>query len=251
MMDVIYPEIINSLSGIEAVFTLSNRSDSVNADSGIGGLNFGINTSDKLSAIQSNRKALATFLNVDHQKFVITEQVHGDHIEIVDQPGFFKKTDGVITVVPGLILTIQVADCAAVMVADQKNMIIGVFHAGWRGAVKRIVSKGIKKMEQLAIQPPQYKAFISPCISQNNFEVGSEVAEKFPSEFVDYTSFKKPHVNLKQFLKTELMNAGVNGSNIEVSDACTMDDPQFYSFRREREEAGRMLACLYINENLD
>lgn len=248
MIEVIYPDIFKSLSGIKALFTLSNRKISIQ-DSRISGINFGINTSEDLSVIKKNRHLLAVETGADPDMFVIAEQVHGDHIEIAEEPGLYRKTDGLITKNQNLVLTIQVADCAAVMVADTENRIIGIFHAGWRGAAKNIVSKGVRTMKSLARKDPHYTAYISPCISERNFEVGHEVAGQFPAEFVDYNSYKKPHINLKSFLNAELVHNGVQHDHIQVSDECTMDDPRFYSYRREREKAGRMLACMYMNEN--
>jgi copper oxidase (laccase) domain-containing protein len=78
--------------------------------------------------------------------------------------------------------------------------------------------------------------------------VGAEVASQFPAGFVDYSSYKKPHVNLKAFLNAELISAGVLENNIEVSNDCTLHDQKFYSYRRERDKAGRMLACMYMNK---
>jgi len=250
MIDVIYPDKFKPFPGIKALFTLSNRDISTQNDV-IAGLNFGINTADSSTVIDQNRCKLADVIDVDPDLFVIAEQIHGDHIEVVEQPGLYRKTDGLITKNPNLILTIQVADCAAVMVADTENRIIGIFHAGWRGAANNIVSKGVKTMKSMARKDPHYTAYISPCISERNFEVGYEVAERFPAKFVDYTSYKKPHINLKSYLKAELVNAGVQIGLIEISDECTMDDTRFYSYRREREKAGRMLGCMYMNEKFD
>lgn len=248
MIEAITPDIFESIPGVHALFTLSNRDNFHNSD-GIEGLNFGINTAENASTIEKNRLILAESINVSPKSFVIADQVHGDRVEVVQEPGLYRKTDGLITMDRNLILTIQAADCAAVLVADVKNKIIGIFHAGWRGAVKNIVSKGVEKMRSLSKKEPHFMAYIGPCISQKNFEVGPEVAEQFPSEFVDNESYNKPHINLKDYLKNELVVAGVNKDHIEVSDKCTMDDLQFYSYRRERDKAGRMLACLYMNGN--
>ena len=57
-----------------------------------------------------------------------------------------RKADGVITAEPGLLLAIQTADCIPVLVADRKRRVVGAFHAGWRGTVKRIVELGVGKM---------------------------------------------------------------------------------------------------------
>lgn len=247
MIEVIQPDIFKPLPGIRALFTLSNR-DLPHKKSGIEGLNFGINTPDSSLLIENNRLQLAKAFAMDHESFVVAEQVHSDRIEVVDQPGLCKNTDGLITREPHLILAIQVADCAAIMVADIANNIIGVFHAGWRGAVHNIAAKGVSKMKVMGKNSPQFFVYISPCISKKNFEVGHEVANQFPSAFVDYVSYQKPHVDLKNFLKYELIESGVKEDRIEISSSCTMDDPGFYSYRREREKAGRMLACMYMNE---
>ena len=42
-----------------------------------------------------------------------------------------------------------VADCAAVLMADTKNGVIGAFHAGWRGAVANILPAGLSAMREL------------------------------------------------------------------------------------------------------
>lgn len=245
MIDVIYPEIFKPLPGIQGFFTLSNR-HLMAEGSEIKGLNLGINTSDSMTVVDNNRHTLAQSFDIDPESFAIAEQIHGDHIQVVDQPGLYKKTDGLITSRSRLTLAIQAADCAAVMIADVANNTIGVFHAGWRGAVHHIITKGLNMIKVLGNYPPQFIAYISPCISQKSFEVGTEVSDQFPAAFVDKETYEKPHINLKEYLKNELMNGGVKEENIEVSNLCTVENPEFYSYRRERGEAGRMLACLYL-----
>ncbi len=251
MIDIIRPAVFEPFSGIHAFFTKANRQHARKANKKIEGLNFGINTSDRTSVVEKNRILLADMLDIDHNAFAIAEQVHQDNVKIAWEPGFFKNTDGLITQTPNLVLAIQVADCAAVFVADTQNCTLGVFHAGWRGASAKIVSKGIEKMDSLAEKKPLYSAYISPCISEKNFEVGYEVAEQFPSNYVNYSSYKRPHLNMKAYLKAELVDSGVKEELIEVSDECTVDNSQFYSYRRERDMAGRMLACMYMNKKVD
>lgn len=250
MIDVIRPDVFKPFPSIKAFFTLSNRNYS-NTRSRIEGLNFGMNTDESISVIEQNKSALANHFDIDPNSYAIAEQVHKDHIEVVEEPDLYRETDGLITRCRNLVLGIQVADCAAVFVADVENEIIGVFHAGWRGAAANIVSKGVKIITSMAENPPRFAAYIGPCISVKNFEVGTEVASQFPAGFVDFTSFKKPHVDLKAYLRAELIESGVNERCIEVSDKCTVDDSQFYSYRRERDKAGRMLACMYLNKKTD
>ena len=63
-------------------------------------------------------------------------------------------------------------------------MLIGVFHAGWRGTVQRIVEKGVGEMHrQFGTRPRDLKAAIGPGIQGCCYEVGEEVRIKFESQF--------------------------------------------------------------------
>jgi len=98
-------------------------------------------------------------------------------------------------------------------------------------------------------RPDRMIAYISPSISQENFETGHEVAAQFPDEFVDYKSYKKPHINLKEFLKFQLLQTGLPATQIEVSRFCTIRDAdKFYSYRRERNKSGRMLGIIKLEK---
>lgn len=239
-------EAFDHLDNVSAYFTEANR-DLINADGTIPGLNLGYNTSAATKEIEQNFKALFNELEWDHQNLAIAEQVHGTHIEIVDKPGTYKNCDGLITKKAGLAIAIRVADCAAILVADPLNNVIGAFHAGWRGAAGNIIKKGVKLMTEQGAEVKNMRTFCSPCIMEKNFEVGTEVAELFPKQFVNSKDYTKPHVNLQAFIRHQLIGAGVTESNIDVVEMCTMDHDQFYSYRREREGAGRMLAMLKLN----
>ncbi|HLR33376.1 MAG TPA: polyphenol oxidase family protein, partial [Fodinibius sp.] len=153
-----------------------------------------------------------------------------------------------ITTIPGLVLAIQVADCAAVLLWDASNHIVGAFHAGWRGAAAGIIPKGIQMMKRRGAEAGSLKAFVSPCISLQNFEVGPEVSALFPSSFIDEDHFQRPHVDLKGFIKSQLREQGIPASNIEVRGECTVDGrDSYYSFRREGAESGRMMALIRMN----
>jgi polyphenol oxidase len=240
-MDLIKPAIFHQERTIEAVFTASSRENSNSK-----GVNFGINTGAEKSVITKNYRTLFQELGWDLDKIALARQVHGSRIALVDQPGIYEETDGLITTTLGLPLGIQVADCAAILVADTEANVVGAFHAGWRGAVDEIIPDGIEKMAAQNAHPERCKAYISPCISQKHFEVGEEVAAKFPDEFCDRKNFKKTHVNLKRFIVHQLKMSGLLLGNIEVSDGCTFENDRFFSYRRERESAGRMLGVIKI-----
>jgi polyphenol oxidase len=244
-MKIIFPKIFEGIEQVEAVFTEANR-DRVNLRGVIAGLNLGFNTQAERQEVESNFTELFSYLNCDPERIAIAEQVHGNHIELVTKPGVLADTDGLITTVPGLAIGIRVADCAAILAADPVNRVAGAFHAGWKGAAGDIVLKGIRRMIDLGAEPQFIRVFTSPCISQKNFEVGTEVAELFPAQFVDRESYNKPHVNLSGFIHHQLIETGLNPEYLQISDQCTIDNEKYYSYRREREKAGRMLAMIKL-----
>jgi len=246
-MKLLYPEIFSNVSNVSSLFSLPNRDD-VNQSGEISGLNLGYNTVAPKEEIDQNFDYLFNELGWERSSLAIANQVHGTVVRRVSAPGVFDATDGLITNQPGITLGIRVADCAAILAGDPVSHIVGAFHAGWKGAAGGIVPKGIQEMVTLGADPEEILIYISPCISVENFEVGEEVAEKFPDRFVDRTSFKKPHVDLKGFILWQLLNSGVRQDHIEVSTECTVANSEFYSYRRERDRAGRMLGMIKINE---
>lgn len=234
---------------IRAWFTLKNKGFGFHGHA-ITGLNLGFNTSEKKELVAKNRLALLTELQIDPEWVAYADQVHSNRIRVVNGGGTYPSTDGLITKIPGLTLAIQVADCAAVLLWDPKNKIIGALHAGWRGAAGDIVPKGIKMMKEQGANLQTVKAFISPCISLENFEIGQEVAVQFPNEFIDYEHYEKPHLDLKAFLKFQIEHSGIRQSHVEIREECTIeDDEYFYSYRRERQLSGRMMGLIQIAEN--
>ena len=231
-------------AGIEAAFSLKNPR--WNTDSHIPGLNLGYNTSEDDAITTRNRLEWIKSAGGRPELTSWGIQVHQDNVQLVNEPGVFPNTDALVTKRSGHSLAIFVADCAAVLLADSEAGVIGAAHAGWKGAVADIVPKTVVAMEKLGAQPSRIKAFISPCISLAKFEVGEEVADRFPEQFAD-RSRTKPHVDLKGFVMQQLLDAGLSTEAITLSKECTVGDPKaFYSFRREKQQSGRMMALITL-----
>lgn len=246
-MKIQFPSIFSDHNRIEALFTESNRY-SVNVDGDVPGLNLGYNTAASSDEVNQNFEMLFSTVGWKNPALALANQVHGSHIEVVDSPGTYDNTDGLITKTINLTIGIRVADCAAVLIADPLQGILGAFHAGWKGAADGIIPKGIDLMRRQGGDPEFFYVYISPCISLKNFEVGEEVAVQFPEQFIVRHGFEKPHVDLSSFLMYQIKNEGVPASHIQESGDCTVENKHFFSFRREREKAGRMLASIKLNE---
>lgn len=246
-LDLIKPRYAMENEGVKAWFTQKNA-DKVNVAGAIRGLNIGLNTGEDRDRVKANRAFLWKTLGLDPEWVAMGKQVHSNRVQYVSSGGLFEHTDGMVTNIPGLALAIQVADCAAVLLADAGNRVVAALHAGWRGAVGGIVPRGVALMQQYGADPKAMSAFVSPCISLKNFEVGPEVAVLFPAEYVDYESYKKPHVDLKGYIRMQLKEAGLPGKAIEIHPGCTIEgEHEFYSYRREQEASGRMFGIIQLN----
>ncbi|NND71177.1 MAG: peptidoglycan editing factor PgeF [Rhodothermales bacterium] len=207
-------------------------------------LNLSYSVEDSRELVERNREIFFGHFGIALNELVTAGQVHGTQIVVVDSPGFVPKCDGLVSSVPDLFLCITAADCAAVLFADDVNGVIGACHAGWRGAAGGIVGSTIRKMESLGADTATIRAYVGPCISNDHFEVGEEVAQQFPDKYVDRSGIK-PHIDLKAYILACLKDEGLQADRIELSDSCTFrDSTRFFSHRAHAGKTGRMMGFI-------
>jgi hypothetical protein len=247
-LEFIRPTLLNE-KGISSWFSQRNPEFRLQS-SGIDGFNLGIFTEESEDTLAVNLAILSSITQTDELNMAITRQVHSAKVAEVNRGGLFEEVDALVSNVPGLLLTIQVADCAAILVGDPVNRVVGAAHAGWRGAAGGILPEMLTKMKSLGADAEYSRAYISPCISLDKFEVGDEVASQFPDRFVDRNSYAKAHVDLKSYLKHQLQDFGMKEDHIEVDASCTMNDKsRFYSYRRDGKKTGRMMALIKLDKS--
>jgi YfiH family protein len=197
-----------------------------------------------------NREEFFSSLGFDPSSVVRGEQVHGDNIAMVENPGIHPATDALVTNKRGLLLGISVADCVPVLLVDKSTQTIAAVHAGWRGTAQRIAAKTVEYfMNKNHSHPENILAFIGPSAGVCCYEVGKEVAGNFSMEYcVDADENGKCKLDLKRVNFTQLIESGVPANNIEVSEACTICDENFHSFRRDGTTSGRMLAVIGMKQ---
>jgi polyphenol oxidase len=254
-------------------------------------LNLGFTKDDSRAAVERNRAAFLKKLGAVVKPrgarpgagrfwpLVTLRQIHSDIIHCVDSvPAESLPGDGMITRTPGLLLAIQTADCLPVILVDTRLRAVGVFHAGWRGTLQRIVEKGVGEMfGAVGSRPRDLKAAIGPGIQGCCYEVGDEVRAKFESQFCyadrlfrevkesDPVREKYPllfltarapghgelppqiFLDLAEANRQQLLAAGVAEKNIDASPLCTSCHPELlFSYRAERGKTGRMMAVAGI-----
>lgn len=244
------PDIFRETTSVNAGF--STRAGGVSTRP-FATLNLGFHVGDDAAHVQENRRRFCRALRVDPARLATADQVHGANVQRVTTARHVPACDGLVTARPGLALAIGVADCAAVLLADAAAGVVAVLHVGWRGAVAGIVAEGVAAMQAEGAAPERLRAYVSPCIGPDSFEVGPEVAAQFDDTFVvapDEASDPdrtRPHVNLKAAIRGRLAAAGVSADAIEVSPHDTMAEPDtFFSYRAAGGTTGRMLGLVSL-----
>ncbi len=243
-------------------------------------LNLGFTKDDSRAAVERNRAAFLGELGVrgESLRLFTLRQVHSDIVHIVDSsaPDAHLVGDGLITATPDLLVGIQTADCLPVILVDPKRRAVGVFHAGWRGTLKRIVEKGVGEMRRrFDSRPWDLRAIIGPGIHGCCYEVGEELREQFESQFGYAAKLfhevegsdpvrekypmlfltarapghgvlpKKIFLDLAEANHQQLLAVGVLRKNIEATMPCThCRTDLLFSHRAEKGSTGRMLAVV-------
>lgn len=177
----------------------------------------------------------------------LPRQTHSANVCRVEASCRPDDTDAVFTDVPGLCLAVKTADCIPVLLFDHRKHTIAAIHAGWKGTVQYIVEKTIKAMES---DGGDLSAIIGPGISQDSFEVGDEVYDRFLKEGFPMERIacrqEKWHINLWEANRWILEQCGV--SDIRIAGIDTMTSPLYYSARRETINTGRNYNWIVIKE---
>lgn len=173
--------------------------------------------------------------------FAGLKQIHSNLVLIADREGMCGEGDALVTDRPGLAVAVRTADCYPILLADSRNRAVAAVHAGWRGTRTHIVERAMEKMKvEFGSSPSDVHAAIGPGVGVCCYEVGEEVARQFGGS-------GRMHLDLASENRKQLEAAGVAPQNIEALGVCTFCDAErFFSYRREKEKAGRMTSYIRI-----
>ncbi len=181
------------------------------------------------------------------------KQVHSGLVRVMEDTsaaGEAVEGDAAITGLSGVLLSIQTADCVPILLADSNARAVAAVHAGWRGTAAHIVESAIAELERhYQVKPQNVVAAIGPHIGVCCYEIGEEVVEAIAdsSAIERRTQWPKPHLNLAQANRRQLLNAGVTEEQIDVSSLCTRcREDLFFSYRRDGARTGHLLSIIGI-----
>ncbi len=179
------------------------------------------------------------------------QQVHGNKIVTAllsdIQKTSPREADGLVTNEPRLALAIRTADCLPIFMHDPKHHCIGLVHAGWKGSQQQIVAQAIQTLQtSFGADPQDLRVAIGPAIRGCCYEVGPEFRGHFPQDVVERKS--SLFLDLISANKRQLMQQGVLADNIFDCEQCTCCQGKYFSYRREKEKAGRMISLIMLKE---
>lgn len=181
-------------------------------------------------------------------RFARMNQVHGDTVLHVDQPGPapadpVPTADALLTTTPGLGLMVRVADCVPVLLADPVTGTLAAVHAGRAGVALDIVGTTVARMREAGAG--ELSAWVGPHVCGGCYEVPAElrdaVAEVVPATRAE-TTWGTPALDLGAGVRAQLEVHGIDP--VEVG-RCTREDPGLHSYRRDGVDSGRMAGLVW------
>jgi polyphenol oxidase len=213
--------------------------------------NLGDHVGDDPVAVATNRKRLAAAIGVGDDGVVWMNQVHGDHVVVVDGPlqagvAAVDKTDALVTTTPRLALAVVTADCVPVLMGDTRAGVVAAVHAGRVGAQKGIVASTVEAMLCVGAHVEDISVLLGPAVSGRNYEVpeamAAEVEVTLPGSRTK-TSRGTPGLDLRAGIARQLTGLGITA--IDIDRRCTVEDRNLFSHRRDAP-TGRLASLVWM-----
>jgi purine-nucleoside/S-methyl-5'-thioadenosine phosphorylase / adenosine deaminase len=179
-------------------------------------LNLGRSTVDDAAAVRENRERLLRLATPEPDRVATAGQVHGARVVEV----------------------VTTADCMSLLY--HAPGVVAAAHSGWRGTAEAMPVAALDAVCRLAgCAPDAVSVAIGPAIRGCCYEVGDDVAARFPVAAVRATG-GKPRLDLPTAARIALGAAGVRPDRLDDTGACTCCEPEWYfSHRRDQGRTGR------------
>lgn len=183
-------------------------------------------------------------------RFARVNQVHGDDVVVVHEPGpppmeDVPTADALVTSTRGLGLMVRIADCVPVLLADPRRGVVGAVHAGRAGVVLGVVGRAVERMR--AEGADDLVAWVGPHVCGACYEVPeamrAEVSARVPEAYA-VTRWGTPSLDLGAGVRAQLDALGVEVTEV---GRCTREDADLHSHRRDGAAAGRLAGLVWTS----
>ena len=221
-------------------------------------LNCGPGSKDLLSNVKKNLQIVKKKIDKSAKNIFLLHQIHSNKFIFIDKKYKLKtkpKVDAIITNQKKLPIAVLTADCAPILICDNKKNMIAAVHAGWKGAYKGIITKVLKFMMKKGCELNNITAVIGPCIAVKNYEIKQDFKKKFLKKDKKNQAFfkkikNKNYFNLNKYIYSQLKKLGVKNIDIINKDTFNIKN-NFFSARRsisrKENDYGRNISIIMIN----
>ena len=209
--------------------------------------NLALHVNDRESDVLANRSLLISQYSLPSiPKWI--NQTHSNITFDADSISSIVDADASYSKKLGTVCGVLTADCLPVFVCNKEGTAVGIAHAGWRGLVDGVIESLI---ESFNCNGEDLIVHLGPAISQLSFEVGGDIKSQYLSKNESFERCftclnDKYYLDLYDAARVVLKSLGIE--SISGGDRCTYNEPdQFFSYRRDGEQSGRMAHLIWIN----
>ena len=159
---------------------------------------------------------------------------------------------------PKIALAYPTADCPVVFVEDTKNEVVAMAHCGGEYIDRKLPSQMIDAIrEETDAKTEDLNVFVGPYAHKENFTY-----DRIPSWAQDFSVWSRAlenkcgyiHVDMELAIRRQLLEQGIDSSNIQFSCLDTITNPELYSNNQARfhiEKAGRFYSGCFYEKSKD
>jgi YfiH family protein len=230
-------------------------------------LNCDYNCGDSASKVKYNRQLIASYFNTPLTNLVTVKQIHSNKVVTIKHANHCSQNvacaDGIVSNLCQIVLGATSADCPIVLLAEPHKRIIGIAHAGWRGAKSGILAAIVEAMQDLGGKTKNIVAAISPCINQLSYQISYDLFADFCQLTTDNAQYfvadtdnttnianKTFYFDLLAYVKDSLLSLKIASVSTAVAYDTYSAVQQFFSYRRachrQQLTCGRQMSAIML-----
>jgi len=202
-------------------------------------LNCSTSNDDNQEIVLKNRLIAIKNLKLNKKKLILIKQTHSSKVIRINESNLDQKieADGVITSLNNVVLGILTADCAPIIIYDEKNKFVCNLHSGWKGSLNNISEKAINLFDKYKIKRTNLIAIVGPCLGAKNYEVDKKFQKRFIKKNIKYAKFfrnknrTKSYFNLRALINYQLSELGLK-KIYNINRDTYSNNNLFFSHRR-------------------